>query len=160
MTVVDLRQVHRFLVISIHTIDECFFILLRLSSINLSYRLSIMQDMDVKLEAAINYSNANIDEDNIVDTSPESPLQKMRQYDETGFSTALQDDLCGVSENEKNPMDGADNPEQRYKYTQLEIDDYKRKLLDKNKHVEVIREELMKLQTTGRKLNDQMRRGK
>ena len=118
--------------------------------------------MDVKLEAAINYSNANIDEDNIVDTSPESPLQKKRQYDETGFSTALQDDLCGVSENEKNPMDGdgADNPEQHYKDTQFEIDDYKRKLLDKHKQVEVIREELMNLQATGRKLNDQMRKGK
>merc|ERR1711991_907212 len=36
----------------------------------------------------------------------------------------------------------------------------KRKLLDKHKQVEVIREELMNLQATGRKLNDQMRKDK
>ena len=120
-----------------------------------------MQAMDVKLEAAINYSNANINKDNIVDMAPESHPKKMRQ-DETGFSTTQQDGLSSVSENEKNPMDGdgADNPEQHYKDTQFEIDDYKRKLLDKHKQVEVIREELMNLQATGRKLNDQMRKGK
>ena len=106
-----------------------------------------MQALDMKLDAAINKMNGHTEDDDIVDMSPKHLTKISRQ-------------MSIVRGGENHVMQEMDAIKQRHDDAQVEIDEYKQRLDDKHKELEEAKKALIGLQATGRKMNEQMRKGK